>query len=270
MNTVVGGNLRYPNLQAIANLFRSQINDDMSGATGTPGEGQIATNTSPFLLSFMNSAIRDVYSDLRNVGDPALILDNYLLLNIPPLAAVNPAVRVTLAYIGYNDGFSWSTQWLLPLSCERVERLWERQSNINAEFTPMQQVNGLPGNYQGQCMGIWAMEQNSIVMPGCLQYTDLRLRCRITLPDFLSPDTLDFSTSYVPILGCQNAIVAKMVVLYSKRFAPDLYSMAIAEDTRFIEKLKLEIVRQQQSIENQRRPFGEEAVGDMAAVYWQL
>lgn len=270
MQTVVGGNTRYPNLQAIADLFRSQINDDMSGATGTPGEGQIATNTSPFLLSFMNSAIRDVYSDLRNVGDPALILDNALLLNIPPLTAVNPAVRVTLSYAGYNNGFSWTNQWLLPLGCQRVERLWERQSNINAEFTPMQQVQALPGNYQGQCMGIWAMEQNAIVMPGCLQYTDIRIRCRITLPDFLNPATLNFSTSYVPILDCQNAIVAKMLVLYAKRFAPEQYQMAIAEDTRFIEKLKLEVVRQQQSIDYQRTPYGEDAVSDMAAAYWQL
>lgn len=270
MQTVVGGNIRYPNLQSIADLFRSQINDDMSGATGTPGEGQIATNTSPFLLSFMNSAIRDTHSDLRNVGDPALILDNYLLLNIPPVSAVNPAIRYTLSYAGMNNGLTWSNQWLLPLETQRVERLWERQSNINAVFTPMTQVQALPGNYQGQCMGIWAMEQNAIVMPGCLQYVDIRLRVRITLPDFLNPAILNFASSYVPILDCQNAVVAKMVVLYAKRFAPDMYQMAIAEDTRFTEKLKLEIVRQQQSIENQRRPYGEEAVGDMAAVYWQL
>lgn len=270
MLNVVGGNTRYANLQSIADLFRSQINDDMMGATGTPGEGQIATNTSPFLLAFMNSATRDVYSDLRNVGDPALILDNYLLLNIPPLAAVNPAVRVTLSYAGYNNGFTWNNAWLLPIGTQRVERLWERQANVNAQFCDMQQVQALPGGYQGQCMRIWAMEQNAIVMPGCLQYTDLRLRCRITFPDFLNPATLDFSTAYVPILDCQNAIVAKMVVLYAKRFAPDMYQMAIAEDTRFIEKLKLEIVRQQQSIDNARTPYGEEAVGDMAAIYWSL
>src|ERR1700744_6481350 len=93
---VVGGSIRYPSLQSMADLFRSQINDDMSGATDTPGEGQIDTNTSPFLLTFMNSGIRELYSDLRNVGDPALILDNYLLLGIPPISAQNPAQRVTL------------------------------------------------------------------------------------------------------------------------------------------------------------------------------
>src|ERR1700744_612723 len=267
---VVGGNIRYPSLQSMADLFRSQINDDMSGATDTPGEGQIATNTSPFLLSFMNSAIRDVYSDLRNVGDPALILDNYLLLGIPQLAASNPAVRVTLGYGGYNNGFSWVNTWTLPIGCQRVERLWERWTNTNDPFIPMQQVQALPAGWQGQRMGVWAMEQNAIVMPGCLSQVDIRIRCRITFPNFLNPDTLDFQTSYVPILDCQNAVVAKMLVLYAKRFAPEQYQMAIAEDTRMIEKLKLEIVRQQQSIENQRTPYGDEAVTDMSAMWWNL
>jgi len=270
MQAVIGGNNRYPSLQSIADLFRSQINDDMSGATGTPGEGQIATNTSPFLLSFMNSAIRDVYSDLRNVGDPALILDNYILAGIPPLAEQDPAVRVTLAYTGYNNGFTWTNQWLLPISCERVLQLWERWSGSNDPFISMTQVHALPGGYQGYRMGVWAMEQNAIVMPGAMQMVDIRLRCRITFPDYLNPATLDFSHTYVPILSCQNAVVAKMILLYAKRYAPEMYPMALAEDTRFIDKLKLEVVRQQQSIENQRTPFGEEAVTDMASWWWQL
>lgn len=270
MLNVVGGNTRYANLQAIADLFRSQINDDMSGATGTPGEGQIATNTSPFLLAFMNSAIRDVYSDLRNVGDPALILDNYMLLGIPPLASWNPAVRVTLSYAGYNNGFSWVNTWLLPIGCQRVEAMWERISNTNANFHDMRQVQWLPGCNQGDRMGVWAMEQNAVVMPGCMQMVDLRMRCRITFPDFLNPATLDFATSYVPILDCQNAIVDKMLMRYARRFAPDQYATAKDAATDSMNKLQLEIVRQQQSISNQRTPYGEEAVGSMASAYWQL
>lgn len=265
---VVGGNIRYPSLQSIADLFRSQINDDMSGATDTPGEGQIATNTSPFLLSFMNAAIRDMYSDLRNVGDPALILDNYLLLNIPPVAAQNSALRVTLSYAGYNNGYSWVNTWTLPFSCERVLALWERWSNTNDPFIPMEQVQALPGSWQWQRMGIWAMEQNAIVMPGCLNYVDLRIRCRITFPDFLDPETLNFSTAYVPILSCQNAVVAKMVRLYAKRFAPDMYPMAVQEDQSYMDKLKNEVVRQQQSIAQGSPAFGDEATGSIGAWYY--
>jgi hypothetical protein len=270
MQAVIGGNNRYPSLQSIADLFRSQINDDMSGATNTPGEGQIATNTSPFLLSFMNSAIRDVYSDLRNVGDPALILDNYILLGIPPLTQADPTVRVTLAYTGYNNGFTWNPAIVLPISCQRVLNVWERRSNSNDSFVAMSQVPWLPGSYQCDRMGCWAMEQNAIVMPGALCEVDLRLRMRITFPDFFNAATLDFQHTYVPVLDCQNAIVAKMLVMYAKRFAPEQYQMAASEDTRFIEKLKLEIVRQQQSIPNQRTSYGEEAVTDFTCWWWQL
>lgn len=270
MTTVVGGNQRYPNLQEIADLFRSTINDDMAGASDTPGEGLIATNTSPFLLKYIRSATRDLFSDLRNIGDPALILDNYLLLNIPPLAAENPAVRVMLSYAGFYNGFTWNNSWLLPLECQRVERLWERWSNTNAGFTPMEQVQSLPGTYQTQRMSIWAMEQNSIVMPGCLMNVDLRIRCRIALPPYLNPATLDFPTTYVPILDSTNAIVDKMTVRYSRRFAPDQYATSKDAAADSLEKLKLEIVRQQQSISNQRTPYGEEATGSLGWQYWQL
>lgn len=270
MQTVVGGNTRYANLQSIANLFRVFINDTMAGATNTPGEGVIMPNTNPDLLTILNEGTSETYSDLRNVGDPALILDNYLLLNIPPLAATNPAVRVTLSYAGYNNGFTWSNAWLLPIGTQHVLRMWERWSNVNAPFCDMQQVQALPGGNQGQRMGCWTMEQNAIVMPGCLSMVDLRMRCRITFPEFLNPATLDFSSAYVPLVGCKNAIAAKMRLIYATRFAPDMYQLAVAEEERQMNKLKLEIVRQQQSIENARTPYGEEAVGDMSAIYWAL
>src|SRR5579859_1005581 len=149
MQSIVGGNLRYPSLQSIADLFRSQINDDAAGATGTPGEGNIATNTSPFLLSFMNSAIRDLYSDLRNVGDPALILDNYLLLNIPPLAAADPTIQVSISYAGYFNGFTWNPVFTLPIGLQRMEAIWERPTGSNDNFCLMTQApQGLQPCYQ--------------------------------------------------------------------------------------------------------------------------
>ena len=257
---VIGGSIRYPSLQAIANLFRSSINDTFSGATDTPGEGLIMFNQNPDLLVFMDSAIRDVYSDLRNVGDPSLILDNYILLGLPPLATPDPTVQVSLSYAGFFDGYQWHPQWTLPISCQKVERLWERWSGTNLNFTPMQPAPyGLVPCYQTQWMGTWEMRQNAIWMPGSLVQEDIRIRCRITFPDFIDPTTLDFSTAYVPIVDCQNSVVAKMLVLYAKRFAPDLYQMAVAEDERLTGKLKLEVVRQMQVNENQRLQYGDEA-----------
>ena len=92
MQAVVGGNIVYPSLQSIANLFRASINDTANNTTGSGvgsgnSAGLIMPNSNPDLLTFMDSAIRDTYSDLRNVGDPELLLDNYILLGIPPLDA---------------------------------------------------------------------------------------------------------------------------------------------------------------------------------------
>lgn len=266
--SVVGGNNRYPSLQSIADLFRSSINDDFSGATDTPGEGLIATNTAPFMLTFMNSAIRDVYSDLRNVGDPALILDNYILLGIPPLSAPDPTVQVSLGYAGYFNGFTWSPAWTLPVGMQRLEKMWERWNGSGGDFAPMIACpNGLPGCQQLDRMGYYELRQNAIWMPGALVSVDLRIRCRITFPDYLNPATINFSTAYVPILDCQNAIVAKMLVLYARRFAPDQYPIATQEDTKFMGKLQLEVVRQMQTAENMRAEFGSEATTDFASTF---
>ena len=257
---IIGGNVRYPSLQSIADLFRAQVNDDFEGATNTPGEGLINYNTAPQVLTFMNSAIRDVYSDLRNVGDPALILDNYILTAIPPLAQINPSVQVSLSYAGYFDGYIWWPGWTLPISCQRVERMWERLTGEQNVFVPMTPAPfGLSGGDQGDRMGQWELRQNAIWMPGCMVSVDLRIRCLITFPDFLNPATIDFTTAYVPIIDCQNAIVAKMLLLYAKRFAPEQYQMAVTEDERLIGKLKLEVVRQMQNTEYQRAEYGSEA-----------
>jgi hypothetical protein len=259
---VIGGNIRYPSLQSIANLFRASINDSFAGATNTPGEGLVMVNLNPDLLTFMASAISDVYSDLRNVGDPALILDNYILLGIPPLAQIDSSVQVCLSYAGYFNGFMWSNQWALPISCQTVERVWERNSSTSpvGSFIPMTPAPfGLAPCAQGYCMGQWEMRQNALWMPGAMLPVDLRLRCRITFPEVLDPTNVDFNTAYVPILGCKNAVVAKMLVQYARRFAPEQYGMASQEDTKFMDKLKLEVVRQMQNTEYQRIEYGEEA-----------
>ena len=269
--TAVGGNVRYPNLQSIADLFRSGINDTFNNTTGygvgTGNEaGLIMPNSNPDLVNFMDSAIREIYADLRNVGDPELIIDNYVLTNIPALAQADQTVQVALGYMGYFNGFTWNPNFVLPISISKMLAMWERPTGVGADFLLMQEAPfGIPGTLQDNRMKLWEMREGMIWMPGCLEAIDLRLRARITYPDFLSPINLNYSTAYVPILDSGNAIVAKMLILYARRFAPDMYQMAIAEETRLMSKLKLEVVRQMQGQENQRVPFGEEAVVDFGA-----
>ena len=142
----VGGSNQYPSLETIAQLFRASINDTMAGLTDTPGEGLIMTDINPDTLTFLNSAIRDVYSDLRNVGDPELLLDNYVLLNLPPINSAlgvgvqNPAAQCSLQVVGFFDGLQMWPQWTLPVSSTAVLRVWERLSGTNNQFSPMEQT----------------------------------------------------------------------------------------------------------------------------------
>ena len=272
MQATVGGNVRYPNLQSVADLFRSSINDTANNTTGSgTGTGNqaglIMPNSNPDLQTFLYSATEELFADLRNVGDPELILDNYIV-TIPALAVASPAVQVSLGYMGYFNGFTWSPTPTLAVSISKMLGMWERQTGANEDFVAMAPAPfGLPGCLQSNRMGMWEMRQGQIWMPGCLLETDLRLRARITYPSAPYSATLDFSTAYVPILDSRNAIVAKMRVQYAMRFAPELYQMAIAEEERQMAKLRLEVVRQLQGNENQRAAFGEEAVQDFAVAF---
>ena len=258
----------------IADLFRSGINDTANNTTGSgTGSGNqaglIMPNANPDLLVFMDSAIQELFADLRNVGDPELILDNYIV-TIPPLGQQNPAIQVALGYGGYFNGVTWDGTITLPISVSKMLAMWERQMGANEDFCPMREAPfGLPSGLQGQRMGFWEMRQGMVWMPGCLLATELRLRARITFPVPHGPN-VNYSTTYVPILDSRNAIVAKMLILYAKRFAPEQYPMAVQEETRLMDKLKLEVVRQMQGQENQRAGFGEEAVSDFAVAFSQL
>ncbi len=127
MQAVVGGNIRYPNLQSIADLFRASINDTFNNQGGAGvgyggGAGLIMPNSNPDMVTFLDAATREMFSDLRNVGDPELILDNYILTGLPPVnswlgpGVVNPATQVSIAYSGYFDGVQWYSDWVLPIS----------------------------------------------------------------------------------------------------------------------------------------------------------
>ena len=146
MSNVVGndGLEGAPSLQSICDLFRSTINDTFNN-----GNGQIATDDAPFMKPFLNSAIRDLYSDLRIVGDMRVVVDNYIVANIPPVPNANPAVQVALTYQGYFNGTSWDATLKLPPNLMWLMKVWQRPSNTGAVFLPMHIApEGLCGTYQ--------------------------------------------------------------------------------------------------------------------------
>ena len=284
MTTMVGGSIRYPSLQSICDLFRARINDTANNTSGAGvGSGNqaglIMPNSNPDLLTFLTSACEDMFAELRNVGSPELILDNYIVEGLPVVnsnlgpGVPNPAIQVSLAYAGYFDGVEWYPQWTLPISLSKMLAVSQRQTNANQDFQPMQHFPaGIPGVLQNTIMYGWEMRQGALWMSGATQEVDVRIRCRITFPDFLAnpSNPINFSTAYVPIVDSRNAIMAKMLIHYAGRFAPELMPLAESAEQKYMGKLKLEAIRARQSQENMRAPYGDEAVADFAIAWSAL
>jgi hypothetical protein len=253
-------------LETIMNLVRALVNDSQAGATGTAGEGQIFTDNpeiSPFTQPFLNSSIRELYRELRNVGQPTLIKDNVIISNLPVmnsptqgLGVPDPAVQTFLSVNGYFDGVKFWPNLLLPTDLLYPEEVWERCSNTNNVFCCMTQAQfGLSPCYQCQVFGQWEWRNNNINFNGALEQRDIRLRYYASLPTFFS-QTLNFSTTYVPILDCTDAVAYKTAVKYARMLgSPGLADLA-AEAKEQMFQLKNANTRRSQGVNYERIPFG--------------
>jgi hypothetical protein len=259
----VGSQSSYPSLAVIANLARSKVNDDKAGATGTPGEGQILTNTSVTLQNFMNSAIRDTYRDVRIMGQPTLIADNYILYGLPPVnsalgvGVMNPAVQVALQFTGFFDGLINWANFVLPGNLLYPLEVWERQSGTTNPFGIMKQSTGaLAPRNQVQRLGEWEWRSDGIWMNGATESRDIRLRWILTFAD-LASSTIDWTATYVPILDSQDAIADKIAVLYTARLGGTALADARMDAKQSIFKLRQQITRARQVISYVRPAYGE-------------
>jgi hypothetical protein len=253
-------------LATITLLARSLCNDTQAGLTGTPGEGQILTNNnavSPFMLPFINSAIRKMYRNLRNVGDPVLIQDNVIIYGLPPVNSLangvggpNPTVQQVLSVNGFFDGLVQWPNFLLPSDMIYPERLWERQTGSNLQFQPMTQSKfGLPPRAQAPWLSEWEWRNNNINFVGATEQRDIRMRYYMQLPQFFSP-TMDYTATYVPVLDCVDFLSYEIAVQYARMLgSPGLADLIVeAKDQLF--QLKNAVTRRAQSITYQRIPYG--------------
>lgn len=268
MPIVVQNLTSYPTVQTITNLVRSDVRDDMAGATGTIGEGQILVDNlsvSVTMANFFNSAVRELSRQLRLVSAPMLIADNYIIANIPPingpmgLQVADPAVQCYIGFNGYYDGSMWHATYGLPQGVFQVIRCWERQNSSNDAFHDMgEPSNGLAGTYQANGWGCWEWRQDQVCVPGSLDYRDLRLRYLMILNAFFVANA-DPSMTYLPIMDCEEAIARKIGRMYARRQGGTLYEMAKAEETDATNMFLNEQVHRQQGTNYPTLAYGDES-----------
>lgn len=259
-------------LETICNLVRALINDSQAGATDTPGEGQIFTDNSaisPFVLPLLNSAIRKLYRMLRNVGEPVLIRDNVILTGLPiinsptqGLGQGDPAVQTILSTQGYFDGVQLWPNFQLPGDMLYPTRIQSRATGSNDPFRDMEAPSGgLPNFIQGPRLRQWEWRNNNLNFQGATQQNDIRMRYYCSLPQFFSP-TLDFSTTYVPVLDCTDFVAFETAVLYATMLgSPGLAGLQVMRDDHMFQ-LKNSNARRMQHETIQRIPFGNSS-GDL-------
>ena len=221
MATQTGG---YPSLTSILQTMQLYLNDWQAGATQTPGEGRITTASptqSPQTLRAIVSAVREVYRELRNVGDPTLLRDN-ILVNLPANAVTGPNVQTYLGFSGYFDGSVVQPTIVLPPDLIYPLALAEQQTGTGLPFVPMfQPPSGLsPVIQQTVCLGQWEWRGGGQVgataataggdalwFVGSIAPVTIRIRYLAALTQFISP--VNYDTTFVPIMDCEEAVAAK-------------------------------------------------------------
>jgi hypothetical protein len=174
---------------------------------------------------------------------------------------MNPAVQVALQFNGYFDGLLMWPNFTLPGNLLYPLEMWERQSGTSAPFGLMSQSTGaLAPRNQVQSLGEWEWRSDGIWMNGATQYRDIRLRWIMTFANLVSA-SINWNTTFVPILDSQEAIADKIAVLYSARLGGAALADARVDAKDSIFKLRQQITRDRQMIDYQRPSYGQGQAG---------
>lgn len=275
------GDPNYPSIETIANMVRAIVNDTFAGWSNTPGEGQIVTDqvtntaiNNPFLLNHLNSAIRELYRKLRNVGGPALIQDNYILENLDPIdgplgpSIPDPTIQTYIDWNGYWYGTTYDTALTLPSDMLSPIKLWERQSGTTDTFMEMTEAaDGLGPASQIGRLQQWEWRSGRINFHGATTQRDIRIRYFGILPQFFASD-LNYSSTYIPIVDCEDFVAYKTAEKVAFALGNPQAAASLAQTAMgHLFDLKNEEVRRMQQRTYRRRPYNDADTANELDVY---
>lgn len=258
----------YSSLETVMNLVRVYVNDWQAGATGTPGEGQISYDGAPQTLPALNSAIREVYRELRNVGDPTLLRDN-VQVNLPANGATGPNIQTSLGLDGYFDGLTQQNSPVLPSDMMYPEDLWEQQTGTSLPFVKMYQPQGGLQSVLQQtvALGQWEWRGGKLRFVGSIAPITIRMRYYCALTQFLTISAAAFPTTYIPIPDCEEAVAAKTAFKIARALSGMTPPVTDLKDdaTQAMFELRNAIARRGQTIQYHRVPYGQDTHGNFSA-----
>jgi hypothetical protein len=125
---------------------------------------------------------------------------------------------------------------------------------------------GLAPRAQVPWLSEWEWRNNNINFVGATEQRDIRLRYYGALPQFFSA-TLDFSSTYVPIIDSVDALAYMVAVMYARMLGSPGLADLIVEQKNQLFQLKNALTRRAQSVNYMRIPYGN-SDGDYANGYW--
>lgn len=246
----------YPTLEEIMLLARSFVNDTFPGATNTPGEGRTLTDSAPFTVPFVNSAIRQLQRILENNGVGTFTVDNWIL-QLSPSPTVDPAAQAFIDYTGYFDNTNMNAIPTLPPDLLIPLELWERTTGSNLPFQHMTNMDVLPSWTQSGSLRIWNWTGDQLNLIGSTVAKDVRMRYKArAIPPVVAGT--NFNSAFITCVDCQDALAYQIAYNYAMARGgfPSLPALKQDRDEA-IGGMVTRYVRMQQSEPIQRIPYGD-------------
>jgi hypothetical protein len=206
----------FPLLEDCLNHVRVSVNDAIVSLGG-----QTLKDTAAFTPYYANRGYQMLQQELVNLGYPPLIVEGFVILNLPAVSNPDTALQVTLSWDGYSDGVTPYPSVVLPQTLIRPLRLAERlsgQSPNSNQFWdmsgPEQGVTRIPPLTKDFRNRIWVWNRaggnptgpERIAMPGATGLIDLRADFASFLPDFTGTGNTFPGDQVVPIMRSTDAL----------------------------------------------------------------
>lgn len=221
------GTTPYDNCTYILNIARSLGGDAIQSLAGN-----LLANTKPYVQVFLNSGYRYLQRKLANQGY-STFKKTMLLVGVPVIARVDPAMQVTISYTGTNDSLANFETPTLPGDMCWPLRLRERQTNTQQELQDMYPGrNGLISRVQNIWLRDWYWQNDTIALRGATQVNDIELVYTPFLPDLNVADD-----SQVLLVRCENALAAYTLWGYALARGSAQTATILAMGDRFLKDM---------------------------------
>lgn len=237
------------------NRARAMVNDAWNG-----GAGRILTDSAPFTIEYLNSALEELQDDLGNNGVITLTIDNVILTPVTPPPVIDPSIQVSISYEGYFDGSIMHATPALPGDLAMVDFLWERVTGSCDAFLPMHEPqSSLPSRLQGTFLREWEYRTDAIWMVGSTQTEDLRLRYQTRFPTIAAGTSL--TNVQVNILASTNALATLVAYQYARARGAQQFPAISADADKQKFKILNRYARHQQGQPCHRQPYQRDTNG---------